>query len=74
MISNAIICLVYGLLIAKHIQMIVSFISQKVLEQDNFQPETIMTNFKSGTTKSFKEMLSKVVYKSSSYFFRKIHA
>ena len=51
-----------------------NFFFQKVLEQDNFQAERIMTDFESGTIKSVKEMLSNVVPKDNSYFFRKIHA
>ncbi|CAF4679486.1 unnamed protein product, partial [Rotaria sp. Silwood2] len=47
MMTNAIIPLVYGLLIA----------------QDNFQLESIMTDFETGTIKSVKDMLPNVLHK-----------
>ena len=52
--------------------MVIIFFFQKVLEQDNFQPETIMTDFESGTIKSIEEMLPNVVHKDNSYSFRKM--
>ena len=67
MMANAIIPLVYGLLIGKHTDDY-NFFFQKVLEQDNFQPETIMTDFESGTIKSVKEMLPNVVHKGNSSY------
>ena len=54
--TNTIIPLVYGLLIGKSADDYNLFF-QKVLEQDNFQSESIMTDFESGTIKSVKEML-----------------
>ena len=67
MMANAIIPLVYGLSIGKHTDDY-NFFFQKVLEQDNFQPETIMTDFESGTIKSVKEMLPNVVHKGNSSY------
>ena len=66
--TNAIISLVYGLLIGKHTDDY-NFFLQKVLEQDSFEAETIMTDLEAGTIKSVKEMLPNVAYKgnSSSY-------
>ena len=67
MMANAIIPLVYGLLIGKHTDEY-NFFFQKMSEQDNFQPETIMTDFESGTIKSVKEMLPNVVHKGNSSY------
>ena len=39
---------------------------QKLFEQDNFQPESIMTDFESGTIKAVKEMLLTCYTKVSS--------
>ncbi|CAF1005735.1 unnamed protein product [Rotaria magnacalcarata] len=56
MMTNAIIPLVYGLLIGKSADDYNLFF-EKVLKQDNFQPESIMTDFEAGTIKSVKDML-----------------
>ena len=48
---NAIIPLVYGLVIGKSDQDYNLFF-EKVLKQDNFKPESIMTDFETGTIKS----------------------
>ena len=68
MMTNAIMPLVYDLLIGNHTDGY-NFFFQKVLEQDNFEAETIMTDFEAGTIKSVKEMLPNVTHKgnSSSY-------
>ena len=58
--TNTIIPLVYGLLIGKSADDY-NWFFQKVLEQDSFQPESIMTDFESGTIKSVKEMLPNVL-------------
>ena len=62
MMNNTIIPLVYGLLIGKTADDYNLFFG-KVLEQDSFQPESIMTDFESGTIKSVKEMLPNVLHK-----------
>ena len=62
MMNNTIIPLIYGLLISKTANDYNLFFG-KVLEQDSFQPESIMTDFKSGTIKSVKEMLPNVLHK-----------
>ncbi|CAM4780355.1 unnamed protein product [Rotaria magnacalcarata] len=62
MMKNSIIPLVYGLLIGKSTNDYNLFF-EKVLEQDNFQPDSIMTDFETGTIKSVKEMLSNVLHK-----------
>ena len=59
MMANAIIPLVYGLLIGKSAQDYNLFF-KKVLEQDSFQPESIMTDFETGTIKSVRDMLPNV--------------
>ena len=64
MMTNAIIPLVYGLLIGKHTDDY-NFFFQKVLGQDNFEAETIMTDFEAGTIKSVKEMLPNVAHKGN---------
>ena len=62
MMGNAIIPLVYGLLIGKSAQDY-SLYFEKVLEQDSFQPESIMIDFETGTIKSVKGMLPNVLHK-----------
>ena len=64
MMTNAIIPLVYALLIGKSTNDY-NFFFQKVLEQDTFQPESIMTDFETGTIKSVKEMLPNVEHKGN---------
>ena len=64
MMNNTIIPLVYGLLIAKSADDYNLFF-QEVLEQDSFEPESIMTDFKSGTIKLVKEILSNVLHKDN---------
>ncbi|CAF0846070.1 unnamed protein product [Rotaria sordida] len=61
MMTNAIIPLVYGLLIGKSTEDYNLFF-EKVLEQDDFQSESIMTDFETGTINSVKEMLPNVLY------------
>ena len=61
MMNNTIIPLVYELLIGKTADDYNLFFG-KVLEQDSFQPESIMTDFESGTIKSVKEMLPNVLH------------
>ncbi|CAF1516519.1 unnamed protein product [Rotaria sordida] len=62
MMTDAIIPLVYGLLIGKSAQDYNSSF-EKVLVQDNFQPESIMTDFETGTINSVREMLPNVLHK-----------
>ena len=66
MMTNAIIPLVYGLLIGKDSGDYNEFF-RKLLEQDNFQPESIMTDFESGTIKLVKEMLPNALHKGKFY-------
>ncbi|CAF4324488.1 unnamed protein product [Rotaria sp. Silwood2] len=63
MMTNAIIPLVYGLLIGKSNDDYNQFF-EKLFEQDNFQPESIMTDYEGGTIKSVKEMLPNVLHKA----------
>ena len=60
--KSVIIPLVYGLLIGKSAKDYNSFL-KKILEQDDFRPEYIQTDFESGTLKSVKETLSNVSHK-----------
>ena len=62
MMVNAIIPLVYGLVIGKSDQDYNLFF-EKVLKQDNFKPQSIMTGFETGTIKSVKDMLPNVLHK-----------
>ncbi|CAM4825423.1 unnamed protein product [Rotaria magnacalcarata] len=64
MMTNAIIPLVYGLLIGKSNDDYKQFF-EKLFEQDNFQPESIMTDFESGTIKSVKGMLPILLLKGT---------
>ena len=71
MMTNTIIPLVYGLLIGKSADDYNLFF-QKVLEQDSFQPESIMIDFESGTMKSVQEMLPNVLHKGNTSYEKKI--
>ncbi len=64
--SSVVIPLVYGLLVGKSTKDYNSFL-EKVLEQDDFQPESIQTDFESGTLKSIKESLPNVSHKGMVY-------
>ena len=69
MINNTIISLVYGLLIGKTTDDYNLFF-EKILEQDSFQPESIVSDFESGTIKSVKEMLPNVRHKGKTSYER----
>ena len=69
MMNNTIITLVYGLLIGKTADDYNLFFG-KVLEQDSFEPESIMTDFESGAIKSVKEMLPNVLHKGKTSYER----
>ena len=56
---TTIIPLVYGLLIGKNADEYSSFF-KIVLDHDDFHPETILTDFKTGTVKAAKDMLPNV--------------
>ena len=71
--TNTIIPLVYGLLIGKSADDYNLFF-QKVLKQDSFQPESITTDFESGTIKSVKEMLPNVLHKGNTSYEKKNHS
>lgn len=64
MMANTVIPLVYGLLIGKSANDYNLFF-EKVLELDNFQPDSIMTDFETGTIKSIKDMLPAVLHKGT---------
>ena len=63
---STIIPLVYGLLIGKSADNYDDFF-EKVLEQDDFRPETILTDFEAGTIKSVKGMLPNATHKGKKY-------
>ena len=60
--TTTIIPLVYGLLIGKSANDYNTFF-EKILEQDDFRPESILTDFEIGTIKSVKDMLPNVLHK-----------
>ncbi|CAF1156767.1 unnamed protein product, partial [Rotaria magnacalcarata] len=68
MMTNAIIPLVHGLLIGKCNDDYNQFF-EKLFEQDNSQPESIMTDFESGTIKSVKGMLPNILHKGCLFRF-----
>ena len=43
--------------------MITILSSRKILEQDDFRPESILTDFETGTIKSVKDILPNVLHK-----------
>ena len=62
LMTSTIIPLIYGLLIGKSTKDYNTFL-KKVLEQDDFRPESIQTDFESGTIKSVKETLPNISHK-----------
>jgi hypothetical protein len=63
---STIIPLVYGLLIGKKATDYDDFFTT-VLEQDDFHPETILTDFETGTIKSVKGMLPNATHKGKEH-------
>ncbi|CAF5126224.1 unnamed protein product, partial [Rotaria magnacalcarata] len=68
MMIDPIIPLVYGLLIGKSAEDYNLFF-EKVLKQDNFQPESNMTDFETGTIQSVKDLLSTILHKGCLFHF-----
>ncbi|CAF3362901.1 unnamed protein product [Rotaria socialis] len=68
MMIDAIIPLVYGLLIGNSAEDYNLFF-EKVLKQDNFQPESNMTDFETGTIQSVKDLLSTILHKGCLFHF-----
>ncbi|CAF2043833.1 unnamed protein product [Rotaria magnacalcarata] len=68
MMTNAITPLVYGLLIGKSAEDYNLFF-ENVSKQDNFQPESIMTDFETGTIKSVKDMLPNILHRGCLFHF-----
>ena len=64
MVTDTIIPLLYGLLIGKSTHDYNLFF-EKILEQDDFQPESVMTDFETGTIKPVKEKLPNVIHKGN---------
>lgn len=70
--TSTIIPLVYCLLIGKSADNYNDFF-KKVLDQDDFHPETILTDFETGTIKAVKEMLPKITHKGKNKFIIKLN-
>ncbi|CAM4952107.1 unnamed protein product [Rotaria socialis] len=68
LMTSTIIPLVYGLLIGKSSNDYSGFF-KKVLDQDDFRPETILSDFESGTIKTIKEMLPNTTHKGCLFHF-----
>ncbi|CAF4554718.1 unnamed protein product [Rotaria magnacalcarata] len=66
--TNTITPLVHGLIIGKSAEQYNLFF-EKVLEQDSFLPESIMTDFETGTIKSVKDMLPNILRKGYPFHF-----
>ena len=60
--TTTIIPLVYSLLIGKSANDYNTFF-EKILEQDDFRPESILTDFETGLIKSVKDMLPNALHK-----------
>lgn len=60
--SSTVIPLVYGLLVGKSTNDYTTFL-KKILEQDDFRPESILTDFESGTIKAVKQILQTATHK-----------
>ena len=71
LLSSTIIPLAYALLINKSAKDYNNFL-QKILEQDDFRPESIQTDFESGTIKSIKESLPNISHKGMMKYFLEI--
>ena len=65
MITNTIFPLVYGLLVGKSTDDY-NWFFEKVLKNDKLHPETIMTDFESGTIKSTRQRPPNILHKSMS--------
>ena len=68
--TNTIVPLLYTLLIGKSIDDYNLFF-EKVIKQDNFQPESIMTDFESDTIKSVRKRPPNVLHKGMFSFIHK---
>ena len=62
--KSQIIPLVYGLLIGKKTTDYNHFF-EKVLEKDDFDPESILTDYESGTLKSVESLFPNVLHKGN---------
>ena len=62
LLTSTIIPLVYGLLIGKSTKDYNNFLT-KILEQDVFNPDSIQTDFESGTIKSIKQSFPNIIHK-----------
>jgi hypothetical protein len=63
--KSQIITLIYGLLIGKKTDDC-NHCFEKVLEKDNFDPESILTDFETGTIKSVESLFPNVLHKGNS--------
>ncbi|CAF1517507.1 unnamed protein product, partial [Rotaria sordida] len=62
LLKSVIIPLVYGLLIGKNATDYTKFF-EKVLEQDDFEPASILSDFESGTIKTIKEVFPNIIHR-----------
>ncbi|CAF1661299.1 unnamed protein product, partial [Rotaria sordida] len=62
LLKSVIIPLVYGLLIGKNATDYTKFFG-KVLEQDDFEPASILSDFESGTIKTIKEVFPNIIHR-----------
>jgi hypothetical protein len=63
--KSQIIPLVYGLLIGKKTADYDQFF-EKILEKDNFDPESILTDFEAATIKSVNSLFPNILHKGDS--------
>ena len=63
--TTTVIPLVYGLLIGKHTDDYNAFF-EKVFEQDDFHPESILTDYEAATIKSVKTFFPNILHKGNS--------
>ncbi|CAF4857054.1 unnamed protein product [Rotaria socialis] len=63
LLKSVIVPLVYGLLIGKKASDYKKFF-QKILDEDDFEPESILSDFESGTIKTIKEVFPNAVHRA----------
>lgn len=64
MLKSTVIPLVYGLLIGKSGDDYKKFF-EKVLEVDDFQPESILSDYESGTIKTIKDLFPNCIHRGN---------
>ena len=69
--KSRIIPLVYGLLVGKKVQIMDDFF-QCIMEEDDFNPESILTDFDAATIKVISSLFPNVSHKGNNITFFKI--